>query len=340
VNKSFLAKDFVRVNSLELLRGMAALGVVVFHYTSAGSIQLSDQNPIRVVGMHGYLGVQIFFVISGFVIPYSMHVANYNMRAMGTFLKKRIIRVEAPYLVLIALEVVFILLASFTPWANKLTNRLDAEGILLHLAFLNDFFDKPWLIPVFWTLAIEFQFYLFIAVFFPLLQHTHAVLRVGSIVLVAALGLLFSSHTIFFFHGSFFLLGLVALQYKLNIAAPREFILILIFLAAIIYWQYNALNVLVALFSVGMILFFEYEWKWASFLGMVSYSLYLIHVPFGGRLLKLTQLYVHNEWIKSLLIIVYIPITILIAWLFFTWVEKPFLSISKKLTYKSRNHLI
>ncbi|MFM7859017.1 MAG: acyltransferase family protein [Flammeovirgaceae bacterium] len=339
MNKSPLAKDFARVNSLELLRGMAALGVVLFHYTSAGSIQLSDQNPLRAVGLHGHLGVQIFFVISGFVIPYSMHVANYNMRAMGTFLKKRIIRVEAPYLVLIALEVVFILLASFTPWANKLTNRLDAQGILLHLAFLNDFFGKPWLIPVFWTLAIEFQFYLFIAVFFPLLQHTQAVLRVGSIVVVAALGLLFSNHTIFFFHASFFLLGLVALQYKLRITTPREFILLLLLLTATVYWQYNTLNVLVAVFSVGMILFFEYEWEWASFLGMVSYSLYLIHVPFGGRLLKLTQLYVHNEWIKSLLIIIYVPLTVLIAWLFFAWVEKPFLSISKRLTYKHKNRM-
>ena len=50
----------------------------------------------------------------------------------------------------------------------------------------------------------------------------------------------------------------------------------------------------------------------------------------------LTNMLVHSEWIKSLLIVVYLGTTIFAARLFFLLVERPSLLLSKKISYKNR----
>ncbi len=50
-----------RNQTVDALRAIAALWVCLFHFTSATG-----------VGRYGYLGVTIFFVISGFIVPWSM----------------------------------------------------------------------------------------------------------------------------------------------------------------------------------------------------------------------------------------------------------------------------
>jgi peptidoglycan/LPS O-acetylase OafA/YrhL len=64
-----------RVEALDLLRLFAVLAVVLYHYGFRGAAadgfttaSLTDLTPIA---KYGYLGVQLFFVISGFVIAYS-----------------------------------------------------------------------------------------------------------------------------------------------------------------------------------------------------------------------------------------------------------------------------
>ena len=62
------------------LRGMAALAVCLFHFTCGNPEFLSPSDPIRGVGSFGWLGVEAFFVISGFVIPYSLYLRSYRLR--------------------------------------------------------------------------------------------------------------------------------------------------------------------------------------------------------------------------------------------------------------------
>ena len=50
------------------------------------------------IGAYGWLGVDVFFVISGFIVPYAMLRAGYTLSAWPTFILKRLIRVEPPYL--------------------------------------------------------------------------------------------------------------------------------------------------------------------------------------------------------------------------------------------------
>ena len=57
-------------------------------------------------------------------------------------------------------------------------------------------------------------------------------------------------------------------------------------------------------FELELDRFFEMDFKWSAFLGMISYSVYLVHVPFGGRLLMLTQMFNQSEWTKTVLIVI------------------------------------
>lgn len=93
------------------MRGVAAVMVMWFHFTFA----LPD-GVLRASGLYGYLGVEVFFVISGFIIPYSMD-RPYRFAKDGlAFIGRRILRLEPPYLMSVLLILCVPYIACFTPW--------------------------------------------------------------------------------------------------------------------------------------------------------------------------------------------------------------------------------
>ena len=93
------------LSSLDLLRGLAAVAVCYFHFTHGNPDFLSKTNILYQSGRYGFLGVDVFFVISGFVIPYAMYRGMYRFKNFGTFLLKRVIRIEPPFLISIILVI-------------------------------------------------------------------------------------------------------------------------------------------------------------------------------------------------------------------------------------------
>src|SRR5438874_1620600 len=92
-----------RIAILDPLRGLAALGVAWFHFTHGNPVFLPT-GTLKASGQYGWTGVAAFFVISGFVLPYSMHRAGYRVRShWRTFALKRLIRLDPPYLASILL---------------------------------------------------------------------------------------------------------------------------------------------------------------------------------------------------------------------------------------------
>ena len=80
-----------RIDYLDLLRVLAITGVIAFHFLfsaiSRGRTPNVTFSPISEWARYGYLGVELFFMITGFVIVQS--VANFNF---SEFLKKRFVR--------------------------------------------------------------------------------------------------------------------------------------------------------------------------------------------------------------------------------------------------------
>src|ERR1700704_4918895 len=86
------------LTTLDGLRGLAAFSVCWYHLTG-----FSFFDPwLRASGIHGSLGVEVFFVISGFIIPFALYRGKYRVRNFGRFLAKRVTRLDPPYFATIA----------------------------------------------------------------------------------------------------------------------------------------------------------------------------------------------------------------------------------------------
>src|SRR5690606_6163736 len=113
-------------------------------------------------------GVDVFFVISGFVLPLSLWMrwgADYNLANFGSFMRRRLIRIEPPYLISIILMIL--------SWETVAVLRGEAPTfsvcqIAWHIAYLPKIAGFDWIQPVYWTLGFEFCFYVVIGVTFPL----------------------------------------------------------------------------------------------------------------------------------------------------------------------------
>ena len=91
--------DKARYRTIDSLRGFAAIAVVFFHLTGNIRQELSMWVPeiVMTIFSYGYLGVPVFFVISGFVIAQSIANANVNLKFAGNFALRRMIRLDPPY---------------------------------------------------------------------------------------------------------------------------------------------------------------------------------------------------------------------------------------------------
>ncbi len=155
-----------RFENIDLLRGFAATAVVVYHV-----IELKQWTAFPIEGplvtfRIGWIGVDLFYVISGFVITWSA-LSMWRQDAAtfrGRYLARRLSRIVPLYVLTGALWIALFMPDFFT----KSTTAWLGQ-IITHLTFTHTFF--PWtyasIDPVNWTLAIEMQFYLAVAVLVP-----------------------------------------------------------------------------------------------------------------------------------------------------------------------------
>src|SRR5678810_1377201 len=130
-----------RLRGIDALRGAAALGVVLYHAVEQGKHVLPNnlfQYPIRLVqfaSSFGYIGVFLFFVISGFCI----HLQWAKSRAagktpeinFGPFWKRRIRRLYPPYLITLA---GFLVMMAFTTGID--VTHFFVYDILMHVLMM------------------------------------------------------------------------------------------------------------------------------------------------------------------------------------------------------------
>jgi len=156
-----------RLRGIDALRGVAALGVVLYHAVEQGKHVVPNnlmQYPVRVIQLGsslGYIGVFLFFVISGFCI----HLQWARAKAagaepeirFGAFWKRRIRRLYPPYVIALLF---FLLLMAATVGLSF--SRFFFYDVGMHLLMLHNLDPQTCytINGVFWTLAIEEQLYL------------------------------------------------------------------------------------------------------------------------------------------------------------------------------------
>jgi peptidoglycan/LPS O-acetylase OafA/YrhL len=313
-----------RIESVHTLRGLAAASVCTFH------VLHSDVYPdaVREISSYGGQGVTAFFVVSGFVLPLSLMRANYNLLAFPAFFAKRLLRLEPPYLVTMLGTVLIGFLASITPGFRGPPFSLDIIQLIAHLGYLVPFFNKEWLVIVFWTLGIELQFYLLVGLGFPLLRR----MPVKAIVLAAIPSLFVWPDYLLPTYMPSFLIGTVAFAWRENIIEDRRALALAAGLVVIQACGGHPVEAAVAIGSTAFILWAQPRWRALWFLGTISYSLYLVHVPIAMKLENLMMRFTHEPWIIAGMQVVAIT---LIAYLCWQFVERPSQLISKLINYKS-----
>jgi peptidoglycan/LPS O-acetylase OafA/YrhL len=336
--------DSERVPVIDSLRGLAALAVALFHF-SVGNTEFYAPPILKSIGGFGFYGVDVFFVISGFILPWSMWRAGYQLNA-GTFrrfLWKRVVRIEPPYLVTILLVVVLAWLSTLVPGYRGQPFRLDLAQIGWHLGYLTPLVHQQWLNPVFWTLAVECQFYVLIAVVFSLIASPRRGVRLGVVAVLLAASFWRPADEALTSQLAQFVIGIAVFQFTARVSSAKETMLVLLSAAGLVYTGLGAGSMVVCLGTAGVIVFAP-MWVGAglarpalSFFGTISYSLYLIHVPIGGRIINLAQRLPPSNFTSLVAIFVAGLVSVGAAYALYRLVERPAQRYAGSLRFHGRD---
>lgn len=196
-----------RLQSIDALRGVAALGVVLYHAVLQTANAVPNnlfQWPVKGVQFltsFGYIGVFLFFVISGFCIHLQWARAQTSGQPhkieFGSFWRRRLRRLYPPYLIAFAL---FLLMAAATTGID--ITHFFIYDVVMHVLMLHNLDPQTCysINGVFWTLAVEEQLYL---CYFLLLFLRKRLGWTVTLVIcaLARLGWFFFSHTLWLYTG-------------------------------------------------------------------------------------------------------------------------------------------
>ena len=264
--------------SVDALRGFAALSVSLFHLGGAGLPKLASPLTTRLTSW-GYTGVEVFFVISGFVIPFVMLKGAYHWRDAGQFLARRFIRIWPPSAILIALTVAqYAVVMHIGHGGHTGWTRLTVPGILANLLYAVPFTGQEWLNGILWTLSVEFQFYLFLAFAFPLLASNRAWLMLAGIASLLSSLLPLAGIFLFLKFSVYFAMGGAALLYREQRIGRLVFVAVIAVMGGAATVELGWLPTVFALATTLAIAFLPIRSRLFVFLGTISYSLYLVHM--------------------------------------------------------------
>lgn len=314
-----------RLLNVEVLRGIASLAVAWFH--------LTNQYPLDIVrwsGAYGWLGVEAFFVISGFIIPYSLYFANYETKNFFRFMARRALRLEPPYIISILIVILLWRLSAMAPSFAGSAPDYSLLQVILHIGYLIPFTDFNWLSPVYWTLFYEFVFYIGIGLSFTAVVRARLwqIFACFALILLA-IGLYSRPPWIVML----FLLGIAGFRYAVGIDRLTTFIAGVLACLSVLYEASGISVMLASVVTLSALVWLQKvrPGKNLLFLGSISYSLYLLHVPIGGRVINIGRRFGDGIAFELGLSLFALIVSILAAALYWYYLERPAHQASKRI---------
>jgi peptidoglycan/LPS O-acetylase OafA/YrhL len=326
-------KKLTYIPVLDTLRAIAALSVCFYHFV-IGPIDFIDDSATLTIFSYGKYGVQFFFVISGFVIPLSMFRNSYSISNYFTFLLKRFIRLEPPYLISILVFLALIFIRNhFSGFDHP--RFQGANQLFFHIGYLIPFTYYEWLLDIYWTLAIEFQFYLLIAIYYFALISKKMFIRILWYILMI-ISAQFGGSEFLPYWLPLFLLGNLLFLYKNSFIKNIEFYLVSIFTLL-----YIAAFISLPVFFASILPFFailyysDFQNKILGWIGKVSYSVYLFHTVIGTAVVNLLSHYCVNNLQRFFVVIIGVATSIIFSKLIYKIIEEPSQKVSSRIKYKT-----
>jgi peptidoglycan/LPS O-acetylase OafA/YrhL len=294
---------------IDALRGIAAFAVLFHHllHNSVMGVPLQQVLPRLFVEINRYsaLGVQIFFVLSGFVIAHSLRNNPLTGKSLGNFILRRQLRLDPTYWLILLLALALHRVELAIPGLVTPPMPTVSE-ILFNAVYLQNILGVEQVVMVAWTLCIEIQFYL---VFITLLATGNWLDRrikgaapgTASAVLVFITGLLslalvqFKAFPAWFIHYWFYFAAGVLCYWAVRQAVKQwVFICFAILLGVNLLVAFanrpNSHDMLAPAMLVGFLtavgiyyvgrrdqLTSLWNHRPLQYLGRISYSLYLVH---------------------------------------------------------------
>lgn len=352
------------IPSIAFLRGVACLFVALYHLKSSAPSDSIFYNLFK----FGAFGVDLFFMISGFVIV----VATMNDKKSDSFFIKRVFRIYPPLIAAVLLQV-------FISKSGVSFNELMSAIVPLH----NDYtakapdFGFSFLI-VAWSITFELAFYALFMVSM-IISHRYRALICSTLILAIVIG------TQLYYNGSFsltqagaspeinnsnlsfirvfgcsimieFIFGIAIAYIYMNIkvdssslVARRIYIILsvlaLMYLIPCYLGGYNRGSGLAGYGTWALLILFialgaeklnMFRWnKSMLFVGAISYSLYLFHIPVHELIKqiipdKLSQ--IKNIELRAVSVMMLeLSASMLVAYLSFLFIEKPCIKFARKL---------
>lgn len=345
-----------RLRFIDGLRCIAVLWVVLTHFIHNSPFKafFSQSLPpfLYRAAWKGYLGVEIFFVISGFVIALSLIRDRLSPRFALGFAVRRYVRLFPPYIAVVFLWMGTTALGKFLFPSYDLPQP-SAGQLAAHFLYLQNLLGFGDIVGPTWTLCLEFQFYLFYAlcallglskcrparlvgiVLFTVATMASLVLTVFS---VPVDGILLPKR-LFVYNWYLFALGTLGTFVFLRPAIRRWMPLLL--LAGILMWMVcKSEALLVGLAAFAAILLastFGRMGTWLSnpvvqYFGSRSYSIYLVNWGVGLRFIDMIHRFAPQTlWSAWLCTFAGFAVTVAVSELLYRLLEKPSLRLSQSL---------
>ncbi|MCE4942046.1 MULTISPECIES: acyltransferase family protein [Streptomyces] len=327
-----------RLFVLDGLRLVAALMVLAYHYITLRDGWGNDPHAISPTIYHlsqfGWLGVEVFFLISGFVICMSAWG-----RSLGDFVKSRVSRLYPAYWVGVLLTAAVLMI-----WP-RVRSADNLETVLTNLTMLQQGVGVSDLDDVYWSLFVELKFYLLFAlVVYRGVTYRRCVLFCGLWTVAGVVALKANSN---------FLSVWAIAPYSPYFIAGIAFYLMYRFKPTLLLWAIVAVEFLLAQHyvrgrlvmnvgakadmahgwpaRVGVILAFavmaaialgvfnKVQWRWLTTAGSLTYPLYLLHMYIGFTLIDLLR----NKMPAPVLLLSIVAFMLIVSYVVHRLVERP-----------------
>jgi peptidoglycan/LPS O-acetylase OafA/YrhL len=342
-----------RVAILDGLRLVAALMVLSYHYIARGDAWTAASphgfpHAIFFAARFGFFGVELFFLISGFVICMS------GMgRSLGQFFVARVVRLYPAYWFAVLATAVVV-----TLWPT-INRPLAHTDVVTNLTMLQIPLHTPSVDGVYWTLWVELRFYLLFAlvVFFGVTYRRVvafcALWTVASVATMAVGGPLLDNG-----QSSTFLQLAIVPQYSPYFIAGMAFFLMHRFRPDPLLWGIVGIQLMLAIHHLGVdpmimhkftgtaasvepivIVFFfavmalvalhklSVGWRWLTVAGTLTYPLYLLHQHIGWILIDKLQ----HEVPAPVVVVAVVALMLTAAWLVHRLIERPLAARMRRL---------
>jgi peptidoglycan/LPS O-acetylase OafA/YrhL len=340
---------------VDLLRVIACISVCLFHFCNLKldntQTYLSSESKLLLFSNIIWYFMFSFFIISSYILFFSLANEKYTLKQYGKFILKRFLRIYPPFLFSVIIFILIQFAFTLNPHYQGAQFQIEWSKLISNLLFCPHLFGYEWYNPIYWTLAIEFQFYFVLGIVFPILNSERfngnftfeiiALIIVYATIYFDSTSLNLNKQTLLSYWDLFYL-GFILYRYKSNKINLNKALVILLLLMLAIFLHYHQTEHFMIFYVsaiVILVIFFVKELpNMISKMSDISYSFYLTHGFTGGLFLYFTRNIFNDDITRIVMVFIALVISILGTLPFYKLIEKPWQKRSQKLRLNALNN--